>query len=93
MVGNVRDMVDEEGRALLLRSLPAFETALDFGRYHHVFRIFRLHSPSGQEAGGEDVGVDAVLLVALRSTFSCEIIGEEETHAYAAAIGCPTLRP
>jgi hypothetical protein len=94
-------MVDEEGRALLLRSLPTFETALDFGRYHHVFRVVHLLQPPGEEAceeyqaGGADATpeVVGVVLVALRSTFTCEIIGEAETAAYAGAIGCPVHLP
>ncbi len=97
MVGNARDMVDEEGRALLLRSLPTFETALDFGRYHHVFRVVHLLPPPGEEecpAGADATPeVVGVVLVALRSTFTCEIIGEAETAAYAAVIGCPVHLP
>lgn len=90
MVGNEWNMSDEEGRALLSHSFPSFATALQFDRYHHVFQIFYPHhSPASADAPPSVKPTPVVLLVALRSAFSYEIISHEEMTAYAGKMGCP----
>jgi len=88
IVSNEYDLTDDEGKDLLLRFFPSFETVLHFGRYHHIFQIFHQKMPTTIAKSGSTA---VVLLAALRCTYTCEIISKGETISYAASVGCPSL--